>query len=138
VTFIASLVVSFRARRGASHAFTLHLPSTEQKAPFSGTACRADFAGVGMPHRECKKPLFDGHFRKKSERAERSLSCRRFKQEAGHMIELLKRFAADQSGATAIEYGLIAAGISVAIITVVQGLGTKLNSTFGTVKNALK
>jgi pilus assembly protein Flp/PilA len=54
------------------------------------------------------------------------------------MIELAKRFAADESGATAIEYGLIAAGISVAIITVVQGLGTKLNSTFGAVKNALK
>lgn len=54
------------------------------------------------------------------------------------MTELLKHFAKDESGATAIEYGLIAAGISVAIITVVQGLGTKLNSTFGTVKNALK
>jgi len=54
------------------------------------------------------------------------------------MTNLLRRFAADESGATAIEYGLIAAGISVAIITVVQGLGTKLNSTFGTVKNALK
>jgi pilus assembly protein Flp/PilA len=37
-------------------------------------------------------------------------------------------FAKDQSGATAIEYGLIAAGISVAIITVVNGLGTKLNT----------
>ena len=54
------------------------------------------------------------------------------------MRDVLKRFVADESGATAIEYGLIAAGISVAIITVVQGLGTKLNSTFGTVKNALK
>ena len=43
----------------------------------------------------------------------------------------------DKSGATAIEYGLIAAGIAVAIITVVQGLGTKLNSTFGSVSNAL-
>jgi pilus assembly protein Flp/PilA len=56
----------------------------------------------------------------------------------GTVTALLKRFAGDESGATAIEYGLIAAGISVAIITVVQGLGTKLNSTFGTVKNALK
>ena len=54
------------------------------------------------------------------------------------MTALVKRFCADELGATAIEYGLIAAGISVAIITVVQGLGTKLNSTFGTVKNALK
>jgi pilus assembly protein Flp/PilA len=53
------------------------------------------------------------------------------------MTELLKRFAADDSGATAIEYGLIAAGISVAIITTVQGLGTKLNTTFANIKNKL-
>jgi pilus assembly protein Flp/PilA len=54
------------------------------------------------------------------------------------MKNLVKRFAKDESGATAIEYGLIAAGISVAIITVVQGLGTKLNTTFGSVQTALK
>lgn len=54
------------------------------------------------------------------------------------MTRLLRRFAADESGATAIEYGLIAAGISVAIITVVQGLGTKLNTTFTNLKNAIK
>jgi len=54
------------------------------------------------------------------------------------MIEALRRFAADESGATAIEYGLIASGIAHAIITVVQGVGTKLNSTFTNVKNALK
>jgi pilus assembly protein Flp/PilA len=47
------------------------------------------------------------------------------------------RFIDDTSGATAIEYGLIAAGISVAIIAVVQGLGSKLNSTFTAVQNAL-
>jgi pilus assembly protein Flp/PilA len=50
---------------------------------------------------------------------------------------MLKRFIRDESGATAIEYGLIAAGISVAIIATVQGLGTKLNSTFNSVKSAL-
>jgi pilus assembly protein Flp/PilA len=44
----------------------------------------------------------------------------------------------DESGATAIEYGLIAAGISVAIIAVVQGLGSKLNTTFTSVQTALK
>jgi pilus assembly protein Flp/PilA len=53
------------------------------------------------------------------------------------MKTLVTRFVKDESGATAIEYGLIAAGISVAIITVVQGLGSKLNTTFGSVKNAL-
>ena len=44
-----------------------------------------------------------------------------------------KKFIRDELGATAIEYGLIAAGIAVAIITVVQGLGTKLTATFTTV-----
>jgi pilus assembly protein Flp/PilA len=48
------------------------------------------------------------------------------------------RFIKDESGATAIEYGLIAACISVAIIAVVQGVGTKLTSTFTSVKDALK
>jgi pilus assembly protein Flp/PilA len=47
-------------------------------------------------------------------------------------------FLRDESGATAIEYGLIAAGIAVAIITVVKGLGTKLNTTFTSVSTALK
>jgi pilus assembly protein Flp/PilA len=53
------------------------------------------------------------------------------------MTNLVKRFAKDESGATAIEYGLIAAGISVAIIAVVQGLGTNLNATFTKVSTAL-
>jgi pilus assembly protein Flp/PilA len=53
------------------------------------------------------------------------------------MIAKMKLFLIDDNGATAIEYGLIAAGISVAIITVVTSLGTKLNTTFGKVSNAL-
>jgi pilus assembly protein Flp/PilA len=53
------------------------------------------------------------------------------------MKNLVSRFVSDESGATAIEYGLIAAGISVAIIAVVQGLGTKLKSTFNAVNAAL-
>jgi pilus assembly protein Flp/PilA len=53
-------------------------------------------------------------------------------------MTLLAKFAKDESGATAIEYGLIAAGISVAIITVVAGLGSKLNATFTTISTALK
>lgn len=52
-------------------------------------------------------------------------------------MAVFAKFFRDQSGATAIEYGLIAAGISVAIIATVQGLGTKLNSTFTSVQNAL-
>jgi pilus assembly protein Flp/PilA len=52
-------------------------------------------------------------------------------------MSLIARFFRDDTGATAIEYGLIAAGISVAIIATVAGLGTKLNSTFTSVNNAL-
>ena len=48
-------------------------------------------------------------------------------------MSTIKRFFRDESGATAIEYGLIAAGISVAIITVVGSLGTSLNTTFTSV-----
>jgi pilus assembly protein Flp/PilA len=54
------------------------------------------------------------------------------------MTPFIKRFIRDEAGATAIEYGLIAAGIAVAIIAVVQGVGTNLNTTFGTVQTALK
>jgi pilus assembly protein Flp/PilA len=50
----------------------------------------------------------------------------------------IMQFLRNESGATAIEYGLIAAGIAVAIIAVVQGLGTKLNATFQTVSDNLK
>jgi len=51
---------------------------------------------------------------------------------------MLKRFLRDEQGATAIEYGLIAAGIAVAIIVTVQALGTQLNTTFTSVSTALK
>ena len=54
------------------------------------------------------------------------------------MRHLLARFAKDESGATAIEYGLIAAGISVAIITTVNSLGGKLSGTFGNITNQIK
>ena len=49
----------------------------------------------------------------------------------------IAKFLKDESGATAIEYGLIAAGISIAIIVTVQSLGTKLAGTFGKVDAAL-
>ena len=54
------------------------------------------------------------------------------------MKTLVSRFVKDESGATAIEYGLIAAGISVAIIAVVNGLGTNLNNKFTSINNSLK
>ena len=53
------------------------------------------------------------------------------------MSVLIKSLLKDESGVTAIEYGLIAAGISVAIIATVVGLGSKLNATFTSVNNAL-
>ncbi len=52
--------------------------------------------------------------------------------------DLLYRFLRDESAATAIEYGLIAAGISLAIIAVVSNLGTKLKSTFSSISTQLK
>ena len=54
------------------------------------------------------------------------------------VAKILKDFVKDESGATAIEYGLIAAGISVAIIGVVSTLGGKLVTTFTAVQDALK
>jgi pilus assembly protein Flp/PilA len=53
------------------------------------------------------------------------------------MKNLIARFVKDESGATAIEYGLIAAGIAVVIITAVNGVGTSLTATFGKVSTAL-
>ena len=50
----------------------------------------------------------------------------------------LLQFFRDENGATAIEYGLIAAGISVTIIAVVNGLGSKLNTTFSSISTQLK
>lgn len=54
------------------------------------------------------------------------------------MKNLVSSFLEDETAATAIEYGLIAAGISVAIITVVGSLGSKLNETFTSITTALK
>jgi pilus assembly protein Flp/PilA len=54
------------------------------------------------------------------------------------MLRQLTAFLSDQTGATAIEYGLIAAGIAVAIIATVAALGTQLNTTFSSVSTALK
>jgi pilus assembly protein Flp/PilA len=51
---------------------------------------------------------------------------------------LIKRFLKDENAATAIEYGLIATGIAVAIIPVLTGLGTKLKTTFSSISTALK
>ncbi|XDV57318.1 Flp family type IVb pilin [Bradyrhizobium sp. LLZ17] len=51
---------------------------------------------------------------------------------------MVSKFWSDESGATAIEYGLIAAGIALAIITVVNGLGTSLNDKFGSISSSLK
>jgi pilus assembly protein Flp/PilA len=54
------------------------------------------------------------------------------------MKNLIARFVKNESGATAIEYGLIAAGISLAIIAVVNGLGTNLNTKFTSINTSLK
>jgi pilus assembly protein Flp/PilA len=53
-------------------------------------------------------------------------------------MKKIVQFLRDDSGATAIEYGLIAAGISIVIIGAVNGLGTKLTNTFQNVSDQLK
>jgi pilus assembly protein Flp/PilA len=52
--------------------------------------------------------------------------------------KVFSKFLSDESGATAIEYGLIAAGISLAIIAVVNGIGTNLNGKFDSINTSLK
>ena len=54
------------------------------------------------------------------------------------MKSLLLRFCKEESGATAIEYGLIAAGIAIAIITAVKGVGTQLSTNFATISTSLQ
>jgi pilus assembly protein Flp/PilA len=54
------------------------------------------------------------------------------------MKSLISKFFKDESGATAIEYGLIAAGIAIAIITAVQGVGTQLSTNFNNISTSLK
>ena len=53
-------------------------------------------------------------------------------------MHIIRRFLADETAATAIEYGLIAAGISLAIIAVVNGIGAKLNTKFSSINTSLK
>ncbi|HEX7925720.1 MULTISPECIES: Flp family type IVb pilin [Bradyrhizobium] len=54
------------------------------------------------------------------------------------MKRLVQSFWADETGATAIEYGLIATGIAIAIIAAVKGVGTRLSGTFNTISGSLK
>ncbi len=54
------------------------------------------------------------------------------------MTKLFERFLQDQSGATAIEYGLIAAGISIVILAAVNGIGANLNTKFTSINTSLK
>jgi pilus assembly protein Flp/PilA len=53
-------------------------------------------------------------------------------------MSLISRFLSDESGATAIEYCLIAAGLSIVIVTAVNGIGSSLNSRFGSINSSLK
>ena len=56
----------------------------------------------------------------------------------GEAMQTIRRFLADETGATAIEYGLIAAGIALAIIAVVNNLGSSLKLKFGSISTSLK
>lgn len=54
------------------------------------------------------------------------------------MLQLVSRFLDDESGATAIEYCLIAVGLSIVIITAVNGIGSTLNTNFSSINSSLK
>jgi pilus assembly protein Flp/PilA len=67
-----------------------------------------------------------------------SCACKFYSELEATVKRLFAKFLADESGATAIEYGLIAAGISIAIIVAVNGLGTTLNEKFTSINTSLK
>ena len=71
-------------------------------------------------------------------RAEPGAAHAHHKNLEANLKQLFAKFISDESGATAIEYGLIAAGISLVIIAIVNGLGTTLNSKFTDINTALK
>ncbi len=54
------------------------------------------------------------------------------------MFQRLRAFGKDEAAATAIEYAIIAAGISIVIVAAVDGIGSKLNTTFGSVSTQIK
>jgi pilus assembly protein Flp/PilA len=60
------------------------------------------------------------------------------RQQESRMRRLISRFLMDESGATAIEYCLIAAGISIVIVVAVNGMGSTLNNTFTSVNTSIK
>jgi pilus assembly protein Flp/PilA len=60
------------------------------------------------------------------------------RQQEFWMRRLVSKFLSDETGATAIEYCLIAVGLSIVIITAVNGIGTTLNSKFTSVNSSLK
>jgi pilus assembly protein Flp/PilA len=66
------------------------------------------------------------------------MAARRNPQTKDFPMQLLWRFAKDESGATAIEYGLIAAGIALVIIPAVKGIGSTLNTKFTSINGQLR
>jgi len=78
---------------------------------------------------------------KRCERSPHGIYPERFvwtEQRGSTGVNLISRFLKDETAATAIEYGLIAAGIALAIITAVNGLGSKLNAKFSSINSSLK
>jgi pilus assembly protein Flp/PilA len=104
-------------------------------------------ADAGASINDSRSPgivLFEGparHWTPTPEPKSRNRSDRRLKRRSPErsypMTKFMSRFAKDESGATAIEYGLIVALIAVVIITAVTTLGTKLNTAFTTINSKL-
>ena len=108
-----------------------------RRAPAVGATCWRESAGTAMG----TLGKF-GHTRPSSPRqsvtGHRRTWPRRVRAYRGALPKLLGDFARDQSAATAIEYGLIAAGIAVAAISVIKGLGSNVKSVFSTVSSSVK
>jgi pilus assembly protein Flp/PilA len=100
------------------------------------TGIRGDARGYGTFSDNLTHPT-QGFFRPRALR-KLTLGHSSVRQQGAIVMNALMRVLRDESGATAIEYGLIAAGISIAIIAVVKGIGTQLNITFNSVLTGLQ
>ena len=95
------------------------------------------FGTNGRTEPEHKVPGHDPLSNGNAERADFTGSLE-FPRSLAGMIAIVRRFLRDETGATAIECELIAAGISLAIIAIVNGLGTRLNTKFTAINSSLR
>src|SRR5580704_582751 len=110
-----------------------NLTTRDDRPQIEGFAVQINLAAMGRRIGWRQVRIGRGNNRRRWDRAQTA----KWTSGADTMKSLVNRFVKDESGATAIEYGLIAAGISVAIIAVVNSLGSQLKTTFSTVTSQL-